>query len=57
MGGAFENVDCAGEECLELREEMEHVSEKQEVLATPMKGKMSAEKSLLQIFRGRLSRS
>ena len=44
MGGALENVACAGEECQELREEIEHLSEKQEVWATLMEGKMSMQK-------------
>ena len=39
-------------ECLELREEVEHLSKKQEVLATLMEGK-----SLLKSARRRSSRS
>ena len=31
-------------ECLELREEVEHMNEKQEVLATLMDGKMTLQK-------------
>ena len=31
-------------ECLELKEEIEHMSEKQELLATLMEGKMSVQK-------------
>ena len=31
-------------ECLELKEEIDHLSEKQELLATLMEGKMSMQK-------------
>ena len=46
-----------GRECLELREEFEHLSEKPEVLAALMEGKMSMQVSLLKIFRGEDKRS
>ena len=38
-------------ECLELREEIEHLSEEQEVLATLMEGKMSMQKVALEDFQ------
>ena len=50
MGGVFENVDCAGEGCLELRE-IGHLSEKQEVLAALMEGKMGMQKVAPEDFQ------
>ena len=40
----FESVECAGECIPGLREQVEHLSENQEVLATLMEGKMSMQK-------------
>ena len=37
--------------CLELREEIEHLSEKQELLATLMEGKMSMQKVAPEDFQ------
>ena len=50
--GAVEHADCVLErECLELREEIEHLSEKQEVLATLMEGKMGLQKATPEDFQ------
>ena len=51
MGGAFGNVDCAGEGMPGTQGEIEHLSEKQEVLATLMEGKMSLRKVAPEDFQ------
>ena len=57
-GGAFENIGCSGEgECLALGEEVEHLNEKQEVLATLMEVKMSMQKVVLEKYEDKSSRS
>ena len=60
MGGAIERVGGAGEayHCLALREEVDYLSERQEVLAVLMEGKMSMQKTApedfqWQIFQGK----
>ena len=55
MGGAFEKLIVQERECLELREEIEHLSQKQEVLAT-LKARCVCRKSLLKSSRSRFSR-
>ena len=44
VGGTFENVGCAGEGMAGTQGKVEHLSEKQEVLATLMEDKMSMQK-------------
>ena len=51
MGGAFGMLSVLERECLELREEVEHLNEKQEVLVTLMEGKMSVQKVALEKYQ------
>ena len=44
MGGAFENVGCTGEGSLALREEVDHLNEKQEMFTILMEAKMGMQK-------------